>query len=258
MSYRFAVLGDPVEHSRSPQLHGAMLDIAGLEGTYEKVRADESVLATAVEGLRKGEWDGLNITMPLKAEAARLADTLSATAARSGSVNTLLRAGEQISGESTDSVAFNEILQLPRFDERTSVLVLGTGGSAAAALAALGDEPNVYVSGRNEGKVEGLSSRLGGDPVGWGSAVAGALVINATSLGMGDETLPTGVLELASGLVDLPYGAQETPAVTSAKALGLALVDGHEFLLRQALASFALWTGVSLSLETLSTRLRNT
>jgi len=258
MSYRFAVLGDPVEHSRSPLLHGAMLEIAGLEGTYEKVRADEGVLASCVEGLRNGEWDGLNITMPLKSAAARVADTLSTTAARSGSVNTLMRSGDAISGESTDSIAFTEILLQPQFAERTSVLVLGTGGSAAAALAALGDEPNVYVSGRNEGSVDTLTGRLGGEPVAWRSAVAGALVINSTSLGMGGETLPGDVLELASGLVDLPYRNRETPAASRARALGLALTDGHEFLLRQALASFALWTGVSLSLETLSARLRNT
>jgi shikimate dehydrogenase len=258
MAYRFAVLGDPVEHSRSPRLHGAMLEIAGLEGTYEKVRADEKVLATAVEALRGGEWDGLNITMPLKAEAARLADALSSTAARSGSVNTLLRADGVISVESTDSSAFNQIFALPPFAERSSVLVLGTGGSAAAALAALTEEPNVYVSGRNDEAVDTLTRRLGGEPAGWGSAVAGALVINATSLGMGGETLPEAVLEVASGLVDLPYGDQETPAAARARALGLALADGHEFLLRQALASFALWTGVSLGLETVSARLRNT
>lgn len=235
-----------------------MLEIAGLEGVYEKVRADETILAATVDGLRNGEWDGLNITMPLKAAAARLADTLSMTAARSGSVNTLMRAGGAISGHSTDSSAFSEIFASPRFAERTSVLILGTGGSAAAALAALGDEPHVYVAGRNERAVDALTSRLGGEPVRWGSAVAGALVINATSLGMHREALPGEVLEPASGLVDLPYGDQETPAASKARSLGLALADGHEFLLRQAVASFALWTGVAVSLESLSARLRNT
>jgi shikimate dehydrogenase len=196
--------------------------------------------------------------MPLKAEAARLADTLSPTAARSGSVNTLMRTGDVVAGESTDSRAFDEILSLQRFAERTSVLVLGTGGSAAAALAALAEEPNVYLSGRNGGAVDVLTQRLGGEAVAWGSAVAGALVINATSLGMAGEPLAQTVLDMASGLIDLPYGDQETPAVSRARAVGLALVDGHEFLLRQAIGSFGLWTGVTIDLETLSTRLRNT
>lgn len=235
-----------------------MLEISRLDGVYERVRADETILAAAVEGLRDGVWDGLNITMPLKGEAARLADSLSSTAARAGSVNTLMRAGGEISGDSTDSSAFSELLVSPRFAERTSVLVLGNGGSAAAALAALGDEPNIHVAARNERAAVALTSRMGGVLVRWGTAVAGALVVNATPLGMRGEDLPDEVLETASGLIDLPYGDQETPAVSKARRLGLPLADGHEFLLRQAMASFALWTGVTVSLETLSERLRNT
>ena len=258
MGYRFAVLGDPVEHSRSPWLHGAMLEISGLEGVYERVRADNAVLAAAIEGLRGGEWDGLNITMPLKTEAARLADSLSSTAARASSVNTLKLSEGEISGYSTDSSTFSELLASPRFTERSSVLVLGNGGSAAAALAALGNEPNVYVAGRNEEAVDALTMRLGGTQVRWGSAVAGAMLINATPIGMLGEELPEEMLGTASGLIDLPYGDQETFAASKARSLGLPLADGHEFLLRQAIASFALWTGVTVSLETLTEHLRNT
>lgn len=256
--YRLAVLGDPIEQSRSPQLHGAMLEIAGLEGEYLRIRADESVLAETVAGLRVGDWDGLNVTMPLKGAAAALADTLSGLAARSGSVNTLLRVGGDVAGESTDSVAMQEIVGDGRFADRTSVLVIGTGGSAAAILAALGDEPNLYVTGRRPDAVEALTARLGGLPVAWGSAVAGALVVNATSLGMRGESLPQGLLDVASGLADLPYGDTKTPAIARAETLGIPTADGHEFLLRQAMASFGLWTGVSIDIEALSERLRNT
>ena len=235
-----------------------MLEISELDGEYERVRADEAILAAAVEGLRSGVWDGLNITMPLKGEAARLADTLSSTAARAGSVNTLGRSGEEISGDSTDASAFIELLASPRFAERTSVLVLGNGGSAAAALAALGNEPNVYVAGRNEEAVDALTMRLGGKRVRWGSTVAGALLVNATPIGMLGEKLPEEMLGTVSGLIDLPYGDQETFAVSKARRLGMPFADGHEFLLRQAIAAFARWTGVTVSLETLSEHLRNT
>jgi len=235
-----------------------MLEIAGLQGEYLRIRADESILAETIEGLRDGDWDGLNVTMPLKAAAARLADTLSVPAARSGSVNTLIRAGAGIAGDSTDCVAMQAIVGSERFGSRTSVLLIGTGGSAAAALVALGDEPNLYVTGRRPDAVEGLTAKLGGLPVAWGSAVAGALVINATPLGMGGEVLPEGILEVASGLADLPYGEVETPAIARAATLGIPTADGHEFLLRQAMASFGLWTGVSIDMELLSGRLRNT
>lgn len=256
--FRFAVLGDPIEHSRSPRLHEAMLEIAALDGEYLKVRADESILARTIQGLRDGDWDGINVTMPLKGAAANLADTLSEAASRSGSVNTLLRSADGIAGDSTDCVAMQEIVDSGRFSDRSSVLLLGTGGSAAAALTALVDEPNLYVSGRRPEAVGELTSRLGGSPVGWGTAVAGALVINATSLGMAGEGLPDDVLSAASGLVDLPYGAEETPAMRHARASSIPSADGHEFLLRQARASFALWTGVSIDLDRLSEHLRNT
>lgn len=235
-----------------------MLEIAGLQGEYHRIRADESILAETTEGLRGGDWDGLNVTMPLKAVAARLADVLSGPAARSGSVNTLIRTPEGIAGDSTDCVAMEEVVGSRRFASRTSVLLIGTGGSASAALAALGAEPNLYVTGRRPEAVEDLTNRLGGVPVAWGSAVAGALVVNATPLGMSGEVLPDGILEAASGLADLPYGEVETPAVGSARALGIPTADGHEFLLRQAMASFRLWTGVSIDMAALTDRLRNT
>lgn len=235
-----------------------MLELAGLEGEYLTVRADEPILARAVHDLRDGSWDGLNVTMPLKAAAARLSDTLSTPASRSGSVNTLIRTPDGIAGESTDCLAMQEIAGSERFANRSSVLVLGTGGSASAVLAALGDEANLYVSGRSHDATGDLASRLDAQPVGWGTAVAGALVINATSLGMAGENLPDGILEASSGLTDLPYGTEPTPAVRRSKTLGIPVADGHEFLLRQARASFALWTGVSITVEALSDHLRNT
>ena len=258
VSYRFAVLGDPVEHSRSPQLHEAMLGIAGLKGEYVRLKADEEMLSSAVEDLRAGHWHGLNVTMPLKAAAAALADSLSPTAERSGSVNTLVRERRWIRGESTDSWTFRYLLNSGRFPERTAVLLLGAGGTAAAALAALDDEPNVYVAARRTSKAGDLSARLGGEVVSWGTAVAGALVINTTPLGTSGETLPDGILDVASGLIDLPYGPNPTPAIKATARLSLPNADGHEFLLRQAMGSFELWTGVKIDYESASEALRNT
>lgn len=235
-----------------------MLGIAGLAGEYRRLRADEDVLSRAVEDLRAGHWHGLNITMPLKATAAVLADSLSPTAERSGSVNTLVRERRWVRGESTDSWTFRYLVDSGRFNERTAVFVLGAGGSAAAALAALDDERNVYVASRRAAMAGDLTARLGGEAVSWGAAVAGALVINTTPLGMSGEPLPDGILDVASGLIDLPYGPKPTPAIEATGRLSLPNADGHEFLLRQAMGSFELWTGVSIDYESVSEVLRNT
>lgn len=254
--YRFAVLGSPVEHSRSPELHTAMLKIAGLDGEYLAIEADVRVLAEAVAGLRDGRWHGLNITMPLKRDAARMADSLAERAARSGSVNTLSLRGSIVHGDTTDSAALSEILDTSRFRESRIALVLGAGGAAAAALAAIPPRMTVYLAARRADRAAVLVGRMGGETVSWGTAVAGAIVINTTPLGMGGESLPEGVLEVGSGLVDLPYGPAKTPAVVSAEQMGLPVADGHEFLLRQAIASFTSWTGESIELSALQQALR--
>lgn len=235
-----------------------MLALAGLDGEYLKVRTDPAAFPDELERLKKGEWSGLNVTMPLKGSAAELADSLSPRAERAGSVNTLVRLDAGVHGESTDITAFDELVNSGRFDERSSILVLGSGGAAAAALSALDTTETTYIAARRPGRAEALSARLGGEMVSWGTGVAGALVINSTPLGMHGETLPGGVLEAASGIIDLPYGGTATPAIEQAREGDLPSADGHEFLLRQAIASFRLWTGVEIDRVHLESRLRNT
>lgn len=254
--YRLAVLGDPVEHSRSPELHAAMLALSGLEGTYERIRADAAVLASTVDELRRGEWHGLNVTMPLKGHAADLADRLSPPAATSRSVNTLQLSEGSVHGHSTDAAAITGLFENGRFGDVSTVLVIGAGGSSAAVLAALGDIYHVYVAARRPERAAQLTSVSCGEPISWGTAVAGALVINTTPLGMHGEALPENIVSASSGLVDLPYASERTPAVVEAATLGIPYVDGHEFLVRQAIASFRIWTGVAVEYEVLAQTLR--
>ena len=246
---RLAVLGDPVAHSRSPAIHALALRLAGLEGGYVAIRADEAVLGEVVEGLRRGRFSGLNVTMPLKEAAWGLAERATPDAERAGSVNTLRFAG-RVEGHSSDVTAFREILGGGRFGADAEVLILGAGGSARAALVGAGGR-RVHVSSRSEGKAARLAAAHGAATVGWGTAVAGAVVVNATPLGMSGEELPEGVLGASSGLIDLPYGDEPTPAVSAAAERGLPTADGFEFLARQAAESFRWWTGVSVSLSPL-------
>lgn len=257
MSHRFAVLGDPVGHSRSPQIHSAIAQIVGLEISYERVRANTGTLADAVTELRAGRWDGLNITMPLKGPASALADRVSPQVRASGSANTLSFDGTHVFGHSTDAMAFRDLIEDERFETAAAYLILGAGGSARAALAALDDTGPVYVSARRSAQAEELTSAMGGEVVRWEAAVSGGLVINTTPLGMAGEQLPDGVLEVAAGLIDLPYRDRPTPAVTRSGKLGLAFSDGHEFLLRQAIESFRIWTGSAPELKQVAALLEN-
>ncbi len=245
----FAVLGDRVDRSLSPVIHNAALRAAGLVGAYRAIRADRPRLELAVGALRSGRLAGFNVTMPLKRDAFELADALTEEASTAGSVNAMRLAEGLVEGHSTDGPALARFIDRLAGSGDTPILVLGAGATAAIALAVSGDHP-VYISARRFAQAAELAKRgVHAEAIVWGSAVAGALVVNTTPLGMSGEVLPQGIVETAMGLLDLPYGARPTPAVDLATAQGTPTVDGVEFLLAQAVDSFRWWTGIEPSLD---------
>ena len=245
-SHHFALIGSPIEHSLSPSIHNAALNWAGMEGSYEAIEGDGDNLKGVVERLRSEDLNGVNVTMPLKRAAFEICDVVTLEAEKSQSVNSLRLNNGLVEGHSTDVVAFALILQRENLRKFTSLLVLGAGGSARAALAAA-DDWNVYLSSRDHGKATVLAEAVEGlSVVRWEAGVAGAIVVNATPLGMGTEPLPAFVLDVAGALIDLPYGDNPTRAVMRARDLGIQVVDGVEFLVTQAVASFQWWTGVEV------------
>lgn len=248
--FHFAVLGDPIGHSRSPAIHNAAMRHMGIEGDYEARRAGPEELHRAVDEVRSGSMRGINVTMPLKEEAFRLADVLTPEAARSGSVNTMRAGVGTVEGHSTDVVAVRTAVSDDRFEPSAPILIIGSGGAAAAALVGVAGRI-VYLSARNLQRAATMADRVGVEAglVRFGTGVAGALVVNATPLGMSGESLPGDVLPAASGMIDLVYGETPTPTVTAAKAAGLPVMDGIEFLVLQAAGSFEWWTGLPAPFE---------
>ncbi len=240
-----AVLGDPVDHSLSPAIHGAAMASCGFDGSYTAIKADRRILASMIDDLRSGSMSGLNVTMPLKGDAAELADVLTPEAMSSRSVNTLRSRGDRVEGHSTDAVALAQLISENSIGAETPIHLLGAGGAAAAVLAVGGDR-TIYVTSRRMEQAKSVAEQWRrGHPVRWGTPVAGALVVNATPLGMRGENLPEGLIDVASALIDLPYGQAVTPAVESARSMGLPTVDGLAFLVTQAAESFRWWTGVN-------------
>lgn len=255
---RLALLGDPVGHSRSPAIQRAALREAGLEGEYVALRADIDLLERTIERLRDGELTGVNITMPLKEPAFRLADDLTPVARVAGSVNSLRSRDLKVQAHTTDAIAFEEILgDRRRIQSEVPILLLGSGGTARALLSVSGTR-DVYISARSYDKAAALHSEFGAaGVVPWGKGMDEAVVVNATPLGMAGESLARDVMRGAVALIDLPYGPEETPAVGIASRVGLPYVDGVEFLARQARASFEWWTGEPVHLEPLIEAARN-
>lgn len=242
---RLALLGDPVGHSLSPFIQEAALRALGIPGTYVARRVDREGFLRACFELRSGDLDGANVTMPHKQLAADTVDELSADAARAVSVNTLLVRGGRLQGHSTDVSGIRVVWEAGGLPADAPVLILGAGGAAAAALVALNGH-DITVSARRLDAARALLTRIeaAGRAVEWGSGLPGAVVVNATPLGMHDESLPPAVLAAAGGLLDMTYGPHPTRAVATARARQLPTVDGIEFLLAQAAVSFELWTGL--------------
>lgn len=244
MSFRLAVLGDPVAHSRSPAMHEAGLKALGMVGSYQAIRATPEQMATHAERVTSGELTGANITMPHKRLAATLADSLTERAARARSVNTWMRPDGELIGDSTDIPGVVTAMRR-RNVPAERILVLGTGGAAAAALVAL-EGADIWVAGRSSDRASELirSVDVVAEVIPWGTPVPGATVVNATPIGMRGESLPRQVIEDCGGLFDMTYGDRATPSVTVATTeFGVAIADGLDLLVAQAEISFELWTG---------------
>ncbi|OGF16349.1 MAG: hypothetical protein A2W00_09205 [Candidatus Eisenbacteria bacterium RBG_16_71_46] len=257
---KLAVLGAPLRHTRSPDLHHAGLAALGLAAESRAIPTtlDElpgRLAALAAEGVR-----GVNLTHPLKAAViphlARVADG----ARRARSVNTVGLEPEGWWGETTDGAGFLDLLRsLGRNAAGARVVLLGAGGAArslALALAESGAE-TIAVSARDpERSRREWSGVPGAVHVGWRSAAergalaAATLIVNATPLDHGAaplDRLPGGAL-----VVDLVYGTGPTPWVLEARAAGLEAWDGLGLLVFQARRSLMLWTGVEVPVEPLA------
>ncbi|NQV05648.1 hypothetical protein HQ535_03785 [bacterium] len=254
---RFALLGDPVAHSRSPAIQAAALRSAGIEGRYEARQVDASGVHRACAEMRAGHLDGANVTMPHKHEAAAAADRLIGPALRGMAVNTLVASDGEVEGHTTDVPAVVDIWARCGLPLDAPVLILGSGGAATAALLAL-EGRDLAISARSVEAITTLVDSLDIDanPHPWGRPLDGAVVVNATPIGMEGESLPDGVLAVASGLLDMAYGPDPTPAVALALTAGTPVADGLDMLVAQAARSFTLWTGCSPDLEAMQAAAR--
>jgi len=253
------IAGWPVSHSRSPRIHGYWLDRHGIDGAYVPLPIAPAVFAVAIRGLMAAGFSGANVTVPHKPAAFALCDRVDDAARRAGAVNTLVFRDGRIEGSNTDLFGFLEGLRDAGVDPAAGpALVLGAGGAARAAAAALlGLDVAVTVANRSPERATALARDLPGlRTIPWArcsDALAEcALVVNATTLGMGGHGDPgLDLMRAAPGLVvaDLVYVPLETPLLAAARRAGLRRVDGLGMLLHQARPGFAAWFGTDPTVD---------
>ena len=256
------VLGDPLAHARSPDLHRAGLEALGLAGESQALRTTPGELGGRFTELRARGFTGVNLTHPLKSAALVHLDRVSETAALAHSVNTVGFSADGTWGDTTDGPGFVDWLgALGRDVGASRVLLLG-GGAAARSIGlalAMARVRALVVSGRRPGIV---TSEWRGIPdariVAWrGEDERAAIdvadvIVNATPLG--GETPPLEVAGIPAGalVLDLVYGPEITPWVRAARAAGLEAYDGLGLLVFQARLSLALWTARPVPVDPLA------
>ena len=248
---RLGILGHPVGHSLSPAMHEAALRELGIGGGYERLDTPPARLSERLREVRRG-FRGVNVTVPLKELVVPLLDGLSPAARAIGAVNTVVNEGGRLLGENTDAAGFLRSLEEAGVGGRRAV-VLGAGGAARAVVYALrGAGYEVGIVNRTRARAEALARAFGARVVGPADVREADLVVNATSVGLGDPSatpLPAEFLPSSGFAVDLVYRPLRTRFLREAEERGLAVVDGLGMLLWQGVLAFELWTGREAPVE---------
>ena len=248
----FAVFGNPVSHSISPRLHNAALGELGLSREALYTRCELTDGSRLIPKFKELKLSGANVTVPHKEAALAQCDAPGETAAKIGSVNTLVARGDKIYGYNTDAPGFLRAIE--SFGQINSALVLGAGGTAKAVTYALKSRGvRVCVLNRSQERLVNFTEFEKFSWADFGEFKGGKfdLVVNTTSAGLKDENLPAPIeilrpiFDEAKFAFDVIYG-KKTPFLNLATASGLAHKDGLEMLLFQAVLALNLFFEGSL------------
>lgn len=257
---RYAVVGDPVAHSASPRLFAALARQLALPLEYRAVRVEEAAFPAFLEGVRRGAYLGLSVTLPHKEAALRLADSAAPSARAVGAANTLVVREGRLEAHNTDGVGLLSALAGQGVTLKGArVLVLGAGGAARAAVQAAqaSGAACVWVSNRTPERAQRLADAFGAVAVPT-SGLAPLLqdvdvLLQASAAGLSRPTesaLPVGcVLHPRLTVLEMVYQPLETLLLRDARASGARGVDGLWMLIHQALEQCRLWTGVEAAPE---------
>lgn len=264
MKNLLGVVGDPIAHSLSPYIHNQWLREAGIDAVYAALEVKAGELADALISLRAHGAIGLNVTLPHKEEALRLARSASDTARRLGAANTLIPSKDGgWHADNTDAPGFALTLEYGDIDvKERDVYLLGAGGSARAVADTLVQKgARLTICNRTVDRADALalalapSARILSLDEGLLRLHSAAMVVNTLSLGLqgGRLNLP----ESSGGIFyDISYGKGAAAALSEARAKGWRALDGLGMLVAQAALSFEKWFGVMPDLANAHARAR--
>ena len=246
-SKRFTIFGNPVEHSKSPQMHNAGFKAIGFNAYYEKYHLIDSTKIKEV--FLKNNFSGANITVPHKEDAFKQADIIEGLAQKIGAVNTYIKQDNKVIAYNTDAPGFMKAIE--EFGKIKTALILGAGGTAKAIAVAFKEVGiKTTILNRSANRLE-FFNNLGCLTYSWEdfSCDKYDLVVNSTSAGLKDDNYPTpkdminNILENSIYAIDCIYGKM-TPFLQLAFDKNIKCKDGEDMLLFQGVLAFELFTGI--------------
>ncbi len=250
---QYAVVGNPVVHSRSPEIHKLFAQATRQSISYERLEGPLDGFEEFALGLRDAGYLGLNVTIPFKLDASKLADSLTARARLAGAVNTLKFDEDTIYGDNTDGIGFvRDIANRLGFKvPGSAILVLGAGGGVRGLIASLLEErPKwIAVANRTHGRAQELADEFGVEAIRLDEIPAEHfdLIVNGTSSSLNHDApaIDPETFDDCALAYDLVYAPEATPFMRLAQRGGArAVADGLGMLIEQAAESFLFWRGV--------------
>ena len=248
---KYLVIGNPINHSLSPQLHNYWLKQNKINAIYEKEKIDRNDLKNLILRVKKSEIYGLNITVPFKNEIITFLDKLSLEAESTQSVNTIHLKNNDLVGHNTDVDGFELAIQASKYDvSGKKVFILGAGGVVPSIIFTLKkmNASEIIVSNRTKNKADKLKKLFDNlTIVDWGEIPYFDMIINATSLGLNDKdeiNLNFSKVEKGKFFYDVIYNPSETNFLKKAKLMGHKIENGKKMFIYQAASAFNIWHDV--------------
>ena len=254
----YAVIGDPIDHSLSPNIHSAAFRELNLDHSYIAYRIPKEELEEGIDALKKIKIAGFNVTIPHKIEMMKFLDKMDETCSVVGAVNTVTNHNGVLKGYNTDMDGFLEpIKKRDILIKNSRILLIGSGGAARAIVAGFAKEQakTITIANRTIQNAKNLAEFA--QKIGLETKIVNIndigdsvkdydFIVNATSVGLKNEPSPIELEGMKENTVvyDIVYTPINTDLIKKAKAKGAIVIYGYEMLLGQAVKSFEIWHGI--------------
>jgi len=247
---KYFVIGNPINHSLSPRLHNYWLKQNNINAVYEKIKLEENEIENFTHEIKNQKINGCNVTVPFKKTVIPFLDKLSLEAEHTQSVNTICFHNGKLVGHNTDIDGFQKAINSLDYEVKDKkIFILGAGGVVPSLIFALNkmEVSEITISNRTNKKAEDLKIQFNKiNTVSWGEVPNFDMIINATSLGLNNETIDLNTSNIGEGkfFYDVIYNPNETNFLKLGKKLRNQIENGKLMFIYQAFEAFKLWHGV--------------